>query len=52
MKGSKQGLVHVSDINEKRINNAFEVVRKNDKVKVKVIYNLGNKLKLSMKDVD
>ena len=45
--------MHVSDIVEKRISNAFEVVKKNDKVKVKVLYVIGNnKIKLSIKEVD
>ena len=37
---------------DKRVNNAFNVVKRNDKVKIKVISIIGNKIGLSMKDVD
>ena len=51
-KERKEGLVHISEIADKRINNAFDYVQKNLKVKVKVLYIVGSKIKLSMKSVD
>ena len=36
----------------KRISNAFEVVTKNQKVKVKVLSIIGSKISLTMKDID
>ncbi|KAJ4836722.1 hypothetical protein Tsubulata_024007 [Turnera subulata] len=48
----KEGLVHVSQIANRRINNAKDVVRRDQEVFVKVISVSGQKLSLSMKDVD
>ena len=45
-------MVHISNMLDKRVNNAFNVVKRNDKVKIKVISIIGNKIGLSMKDVD
>lgn len=53
IKGRKEGLVHASQIRAggKVLNPADEVSR-NQKVKVKVLAVMGNKISLSMKDVD
>ena len=48
----KEGLVHISNIRDKRITNAFEAVQRNQNVKVKVIAIAGSKISLSMKEVD
>lgn len=46
------GMVHVSNITGTRIDNPASVLRRNDRVKVKVMSVAGNKFGLSMKDVD
>ncbi|KAI4331175.1 hypothetical protein MLD38_029385 [Melastoma candidum] len=48
----KEGLVHVSQIANKRVVNAKEVVKRDQEVFVKVISISGQKLSLSMRDVD
>ncbi|GMN71844.1 hypothetical protein TIFTF001_051888 [Ficus carica] len=48
----KEGLVHVSQIATRRIANAKEVVKRDQEVYVKVISISGQKLSLSMRDVD
>ncbi|CAN6682276.1 unnamed protein product [Malus baccata var. baccata] len=48
----KEGLVHVSQIANRRISNAKSVVRRDEEVYVKVISNSGQKLSLSIRDVD
>ncbi|EPS73374.1 hypothetical protein M569_01376, partial [Genlisea aurea] len=48
----KEGLVHVSQIATRRISNAKDVVKRDQKVYVKVISISGSKLSLSMRDVD
>ncbi|XP_062110900.1 probable pre-mRNA-splicing factor ATP-dependent RNA helicase DEAH5 [Humulus lupulus] len=48
----KEGLVHVSQIASRRIANAKEVVKRDQEVYVKVISISGQKLSLSMRDVD
>ncbi|KAD2028399.1 hypothetical protein E3N88_41991 [Mikania micrantha] len=48
----KDGLVHVSQMSTRRISNAKDVVKRDQKVFVKVISVLGHKLSLSMRDVD
>ena len=48
----KEGLVHISNIRDKRITNAFEAVQRNQNVKIKVIAIAGSKISLSMKEVD
>jgi ATP-dependent RNA helicase DHX8/PRP22 len=45
-------MVHVSNITAARIQTASEMVKRNDRVKVKVMSIAGSKLGLSMKDVD
>lgn len=48
----KEGLVHVSQIANRRISNAKNVVRRDDEVYVKVISISGQELSLSIRDVD
>ncbi|PNT00040.1 hypothetical protein POPTR_015G024400v4 [Populus trichocarpa] len=48
----KEGLVHVSQIATRRVGNAKDVVKRDQEVYVKVISVSGNKLSLSMRDVD
>ncbi|XP_050369391.1 probable pre-mRNA-splicing factor ATP-dependent RNA helicase DEAH5 [Argentina anserina] len=48
----KEGLVHVSQIEKRRISNAKDVVKRDQQVYVKVVSTSGQKLSLSMKDVD
>lgn len=48
----KEGLVHVSQMATRRIANAKDVVKRDQEVHVKVISVSGNKLSLSMRDVD
>ncbi|KAE9588349.1 hypothetical protein Lal_00003297 [Lupinus albus] len=48
----KEGLVHVSQIATRRITNAKDVVKRDLEVFVKVISVSGQKLSLSMRDVD
>lgn len=48
----KEGLVHVSQIATRRITNAKDVVKRDQEVYVKVISISGQKLSLSMRDVD
>ncbi|KAJ0097146.1 hypothetical protein Patl1_29044 [Pistacia atlantica] len=48
----KEGLVHVSQMATRRISNAKDVVKRDQEVYVKVISVSGQKLSLSMRDVD
>ncbi|XP_041021347.1 probable pre-mRNA-splicing factor ATP-dependent RNA helicase DEAH5 [Juglans microcarpa x Juglans regia] len=48
----KEGLVHVSQMATRRIANAKDVVKRDQEVHVKVISVSGQKLSLSMRDVD
>ncbi|CAI9090919.1 OLC1v1025807C1 [Oldenlandia corymbosa var. corymbosa] len=48
----KEGLVHVSQMASRRIANAKDVVKRDQEVFVKVISMNGQKLSLSMRDVD
>ncbi|MBA0778914.1 hypothetical protein Gotri_003203, partial [Gossypium trilobum] len=48
----KEGLVHVSQMASRRIPNAKDVVKRDQEVYVKVISISGQKLSLSMRDVD
>ncbi|CAA6665768.1 unnamed protein product [Spirodela intermedia] len=48
----KEGLVHVSQMATRRIANAKEVIKRDQEVFVKVISVSGQKLSLSMRDVD
>eukprot|EP00040_Diaphanoeca_grandis_P003928 m.26396 g.26396 ORF g.26396 m.26396 type:complete len:1210 (-) comp15392_c0_seq1:744-4373(-) len=46
------GLVHISQLQEERANTVEEVVRRDERVKVKVLQINGHKISLSMKVVD
>ncbi|KAL7167887.1 hypothetical protein ACSBR2_038344 [Camellia fascicularis] len=48
----KEGLVHVSQMANRRIGNTKDVVKRDQEVYVKVISMSGQKLSLSMRDVD
>ncbi|GAB2291838.1 hypothetical protein Dimus_026089 [Dionaea muscipula] len=48
----KEGLVHVSQMANRRVANAKDVVKRDQEVYVKVISISGQKLSLSMRDVD
>ncbi|KAG8070541.1 hypothetical protein GUJ93_ZPchr0006g44786 [Zizania palustris] len=50
--GGREGLVHVSQMANKRVANAKEVVKRDQEVYVKVVSVKGQKLSLSMRDVD
>jgi len=51
--GAKDGLVHISELNNERVENVSDVVSEGDEVKVKLIgMDNRGKLKLSMKRVD
>jgi polyribonucleotide nucleotidyltransferase len=51
--GSKDGLVHVSELASKRVEKVTDVIKQGDAVKVKVIgFDDRGKVKLSMKQVD
>ncbi|KAJ2005998.1 DEAH-box ATP-dependent RNA helicase prp22 [Coemansia thaxteri] len=53
VRGRTEGMVHVSAIQKNvRIGNPREVLERGQSVKVKVVSIVGNKLGLSMKDVD
>ena len=45
-------MVHVSNVTNSRIQNPAEVLKRNDRVKVKVMSVAAGKYGLSMKDVD
>jgi len=51
--GSKDGLVHVSELAPRRVEKVTDVIKMGDSVKVKVIgFDDRGKVKLSMKQVD
>ncbi|KAL7312557.1 DEAH-box ATP-dependent RNA helicase prp22 [Mucor circinelloides] len=52
VKGKAEGLVHVGSLIQGRVNNPREVVKQMQPVKVKVMSVAGNRISLSMKDVD
>ncbi|ORY27674.1 pre-mRNA splicing factor [Naematelia encephala] len=52
VQGRSEGMVHVSNITGTRIQTPGEVIKRHDRVKVKVMSVAGNKYSLSMKDVD
>jgi len=47
--GPREGLVHISELNNERVAKVIDVVKEGDVVKVKVIGMDGNKVRLSMK---
>jgi polyribonucleotide nucleotidyltransferase len=51
--GSRDGLVHISELSQQRVGKVTDVVKQGDEVKVKVIgFDDRGKIKLSMKQVD
>ena len=51
--GSKDGLVHISQLASQRVNKTTDVVKEGDKVKVKLLgFDDRGKVRLSMKAVD
>jgi polyribonucleotide nucleotidyltransferase len=51
--GAKDGLVHISQLSERRVNKVSDVVKEGDKVKVKLLgFDDRGKTRLSMKVVD
>ena len=51
--GAKDGLVHVSELSQSRVNKVSDVVKEGDMVKVKLMgFDNRGKIKLSMKAVD
>ncbi|MBF0094629.1 MAG: polyribonucleotide nucleotidyltransferase [Alphaproteobacteria bacterium] len=51
--GSKDGLVHISELSRERVGKVADVVKMGDQVKVKVVgFDDRGKVKLSMKQVD
>ena len=50
--GKKEGLVHIAQIQQGMVRDAKQVVKKGQRVKVKVISLVGTKMSLSMKEVD
>jgi polyribonucleotide nucleotidyltransferase len=51
--GSKDGLVHISQLAQRRVQKVTDVVKEGDKVKVKLLgFDERGKVRLSMKVVD
>jgi polyribonucleotide nucleotidyltransferase len=51
--GRKDGLVHISELSNERVNQVTDVVREGDAVRVKVIgFDQRGKVKLSMKAIE
>ncbi|XP_068665456.1 probable pre-mRNA-splicing factor ATP-dependent RNA helicase DEAH5 [Aristolochia californica] len=48
----KEGLVHITQMSRRRVPNAKDAVKRGQEVFIKVVSKSGNKLSLSMKDVD
>ena len=48
----KEGLVHIAQIQQGQVRDAKQVVKRGQKVKVKIISMVGSKMALSMKEVD
>ena len=46
------GLVHISQISQRRIKKPSEVLKVGDRVKVKILNTNNNKISLSMKDAE
>ena len=50
--GTKDGLVHISELSERRVGRTTDIVKVGDKVKVKVIgFDNRGKIRLSMKEL-
>ncbi|KAK8212052.1 ATP-dependent RNA helicase-like protein DHX8 [Phyllosticta capitalensis] len=52
VKGKVDGLVHISQMSEGRVNHPTDLVARNQEVKVKVLKMEGHRISLSMKEVD
>lgn len=52
IKGRAEGLVHIGSLTQGRVNDPREIVKNNQRVMVKVMSVAGNRISLSMKDVD
>lgn len=52
VRGTREGLVHVSALAPGQVRSASEVVKRNDEVWVKVLSVSGSRMALSVKDVD
>jgi len=52
IKGKREGLVHVSQLSQTRVNDANDIVKRNQPVKVKVLSMTGTRISLSLRDVD
>lgn len=52
VKSNRQGLVHISQIQDSRVTNPFDLLHNGQRVWVKVIAILNDKIRLSMKEVD
>jgi polyribonucleotide nucleotidyltransferase len=51
--GAKDGLVHISELSQERVNKTSDIVKEGDQVKVKVLgFDDRGKVKLSMRVVD
>ena len=51
-KGTQDGLVHISELTNRRVNRTTDIVKVGDKVKVKVVgFDNRGKIKLSMKEI-
>ena len=51
--GAKDGLVHISQLAERRVNKVTDVIKEGDKVKVKLLgFDDRGKVRLSMRVVD
>lgn len=46
------GLIHVSNLTGQRVNSAMDVIKRGERVQVKVMSVAGTKIGLSLKDVD
>ena len=52
VKGKAEGLVHISEVADKRINHPSDLIERGQPVKVKAISMDGTRINLSMKDID
>ncbi|KAH8925906.1 adenosinetriphosphatase [Atractiella rhizophila] len=52
IRGRAEGMVHISSIIPSRVNHPSDILSRNQEVKVKVMSIAGNRIGLSMKDVD
>ncbi|KQJ94824.1 probable pre-mRNA-splicing factor ATP-dependent RNA helicase DEAH5 [Brachypodium distachyon] len=52
VRGGREGLVHISQMASRRVANAKELVKRDQEVFVKVVSVKGEKLSLSLRDVD